>query len=65
MCELVFKLFYRLGLADLNDLSFIGSDELFIPQILLILVVMAASGALAVYLFNVFLHLILKMLNRE
>lgn len=65
MCDLVFKLFYGLGLADLNDLSFIGSDDLFTPQILLILVVMAASGSLAVYLFNVFLHLILKMLNRE
>lgn len=65
MCELVFKLFYGLGLADLNDLSFIGSDGLFIPQIVLILVVMLASGALAVYLFNVFLQLILKMLNRE
>lgn len=65
MCELVFRLLYGLGLSDLSSLSFIGSDALLTPQLVLILVVMLAAGALTVYLFNVFLHLILKMLNRE
>lgn len=60
MCELVLRLFYGLGLSELDSLSFSGT-----PKLVLILAVMLAAGALTVYLFNVFLQLILKMLNRE
>lgn len=70
MLDLIMKLMYGVGAASgLNELIWLGpslsSDNKQIVISVVFMVLMAVSGTVTVYLFNVFLSLIQRMLNRE
>jgi len=65
LLQLIFELFYSFDLADIN--SYILTMFRTVPGALvpIVMVLMAVTGTLTVYLFTVFLSLIQRMLNRE
>lgn len=69
MLDLIMKLMYGVGSSGLNNLIWLGpslsSDNKQIVISVVAMVLMAVSGTVTVYLFNVFLSLIQRMLNRE
>lgn len=70
MLDLIMKLMYGVGAASgLNEFIWLGpslsSDNKQIVISVVLMVLMAVSGSVTVYLFNVFLSLIQRMLNRE
>lgn len=70
MLDLIMKLMYGVGATSgLNELIWLGpslsSDDKQIVISVVSMVLMAVSGTVTVYLFNVFLSLIQRMLNRE
>lgn len=69
MLDLIMKLMYGVGVSGLNNLIWLGpslsSDNKQIVISVVAMVLMAVSGTVTVYLFNVFLSLIQRMLNRE
>lgn len=69
MLDLIMRLMYGVGASGLNNLIWLGpslsSDNKQIVISVVAMVLMAVSGTVTVYLFNVFLSLIQRMLNRE
>lgn len=65
LLQLIFELFYSFDIADIN--SYILTMFKTVPGALvpIVMVLMAVTGTLTVYLFTVFLSLIQRMLNRE
>ena len=65
LLQLIFELFYSFDIADIN--SYILTMFRTVPGALvpIVMVLMAVTGTLTVYLFTVFLSLIQRMLNRE
>jgi hypothetical protein len=69
MVDLIMKLMYGVSSSGLSDLIWLGprltSDNAQVVISVVAMVLMAVSGTITVYLFNVFLSLIQRMLNRE
>lgn len=65
MLQLIFELFYSFDISGVND--YILSMFRTVPGALvpIVMVLMAITGTLTVYLFNVFTGLIQRILNRE
>ena len=65
MLQLIFELFYNFDIGGVNDYilsMFDTASDVLVP---VALVLMAITGTLTVYMFNVFTGLIQRILNRE
>lgn len=65
MLQLIFELFYGFDISGVNDYilsMFDTASDVLVP---VVLVLMAITGTLTVYMFNVFTGLIQRVLNRE
>lgn len=65
MLQLIFELFYSFDIADINSYILTMFRTVTGALVPIVMVLMAVTGTLTVYLFTVFLSLIQRMLNRE
>lgn len=65
MLQLIFELFYSFDIGGVNDYILSMFDTSSDVLVAVVLVLMAITGTLTVYMFNVFTGLIQRILNRE
>lgn len=65
MLQLIFELFYNFDIVGVNDYILSMFDTSSDVLVAVVLVLMAITGTLTVYMFNVFTGLIQRILNRE
>lgn len=65
MLQLIFGLFYNFDIGGVNDYILSMFDTSSDVLVVVVLVLMAITGTLTVYMFNVFTGLIQRILNRE
>lgn len=65
MLQLIFELLYNFDIGGVNDYILSMFDTSSDVLVVVVLVLMAITGTLTVYMFNVFTGLIQRILNRE